>query len=257
MRKWGQGNSLEAEEEDYFNKSDEEDSPKVVKPSVISPSVNMLKRKRGKFFPGPSSTAPKQLRPSIPRQPMQSLVDYGDDDEEDITNAASANNDQLKSVSVNSPPNKPVDWFAGLQIPSPMASLLSSPNSGKASSPKRNPLDPLDEVDSDITEFLPDRLSASSPPRIGEKRRREDEEDEDEMLERLVKSKKPNVAANAQKDDLLPKSLGTGKMSGMLPSGPGKLKLKLGSTTSFSLASQLSPSPTSSPNNHEKDGDSG
>ncbi|GJJ07253.1 hypothetical protein Clacol_001453 [Clathrus columnatus] len=257
VRKWGQGNSLEAEEEDYFNKSDEEElPPKTANPPVISPSVNTLKRKRGKGFPGPLSTSPKQLRP-LARPPMQSLVDYGDDDEDDITNAASSSKNSGSSVNLDqsktmysSSSFKPVDWFSGLQMPSPVTS--SSPN--KTSSSKKSSFDSLDEIGVDIGEFVPNRLAETrSPPRIGEKRRRETEDDEDEMLERLMKSKKQNLASSPQKDDPTSKSSVISKMSSTPPlSGSGKLKLKLGLTTNFSLtpnsqsSSSPSPSPTSS-----------
>jgi protein phosphatase-4 regulatory subunit 3 len=191
VRKWGAGRLLDAEEEEYFNDSDDEDTSKLSTPTVpVSPLGSVtLKRKRGKGFTTAAlGRSPKQLRP---------LVDYEDEDDDDkleetpkIANSSKSSVDQ--SVKVN--------WFAGLQDEE---SAAFAPNL---------PRPPIVASQTSLDEILLDDV----PPRLGEKRRRDDD-DEDEMLERLVRSKRATVEKEESKSSF--------KAAG------GKLRLKLGNTT--------------------------
>ncbi|KAF8504224.1 component of IIS longevity pathway SMK-1-domain-containing protein [Gautieria morchelliformis] len=224
QRYWGQGRLLEAEEEDYFNNSDDEEPPKSSPWPPLSPlgSVNTLKRKRGKgFTAGPPL---KQSRPpSVAKsRPTQSLVDYDEDDDSEGSGGASSSkiSDPVAGtpgLPVLSPPRQ-IDWFSETQVlddPVPSKSAQNASQSG-------NHLDngpPSHRL-----------IRSDSPPRLGEKRRRSDDEDEDEMLERLVKSKKPSkkpsLGMSLEKED--------SKSASPKSATPGKMKLKLGAT-SFSM----------------------
>ena len=254
MRKWGQGRLLEAEEEDYFNNSDDEETPKTNNAwPPLSPlgSVNTLKRKRGKGFTSLSAGPPsKQARPMalVKPRPTQSLVDY-DEDEDAETSDRTPSSSKAEGPAIGklgltplSPPRQ-IDWFADTQglddsaspAKSAHSASPSSSGSGSSSGSSSHSRDPIS-----------DQLTRpESPPRLGDKRRRSEDEDEDEMLERLVKSKKPSHGApSPDKEDL--------KSPSPKPAAPGKMKLKLGAT-SFSLAS----SGGNPPDTAKKDVDSG
>ena len=166
-----------------------------------------MKRKRGKGFTTAAAVGrtPKQLRP---------LVDYEDDDDE-LGNIASSS--KLDKTSSATSPNETSlspkrDWFAGLQNEGPLSpSLLVSKGQTEA-------LNPFDEDKSMV-----DKTLTNSPPRLGEKRRRDEEDDEDELLERLVRSKRPSVGASADTED-------SPKVPPKIAAAPGKMKLKLGPT---------------------------
>lgn len=207
-RKWGQGRLLEAEEEDYFNNSDDEDAPKPGPSSLpMSPlgsgSVNTMKRKRGKGFTTTTTAAvprtQKQLRP---------LVDYDDDDDETGNIASSSKSDKTPTVpsTDSSPPKRLMNWFAGLPSEGPRSPSLTV---------AKGQTNPFEE---DKTMEIKSPALTDSPPRLGEKRRRDEEDDEDELLERLVRSKRPSVGSSADKEEKTsPKT-----------AAPGKMKLKLG-----------------------------
>lgn len=275
MRRWGQGRLLEAEEEDYFNNSDEEETTPT-KTSPWSPlislgSVNILKRKRGKGFTSISAKPPsKHSRPTpVKPRPIQGLVDYDEDDDSEGSSGASSSKihepASEKLLSSLSPPRQ-IDWFAETQaLDDPP--LSKNPHSASSSSSRQ------DHNSQHHSAFDPSPPPRSirpddSPPRLGEKRRRHDEDDEDEMLERLVKSKKPSLggglaaaaasspsSSSVEKEDVKSASLPKSAASG------GKMKLKLGAS-SFSMASASastsSPRPGGTPpENEKKDADSG
>ncbi|KAF8592690.1 DUF625-domain-containing protein [Ramaria rubella] len=233
LRKWGQGRLLEAEEEDYFNNSDDEDSSKTWPPISPLGSVNTLKRKRARGFIGSSGPSPKQPRPlnaALPRM-TRSLVDYDEDDDMDSDGASSSKlSEPAPGPPVSSPDahSRPIDWFSSSQPPASPKSPRDSTHSGSL----------LD----DGPPFSNRSTRSGSPPRLGEKRRRSDEDDEDEMLERLVKSKKQSLGPSREKEDA--------KSASPKAAPPGKMKLKLG-TTSF--LSSVPPSEVPP----DKDADSG
>lgn len=229
---------MEAEEEDYFNNSDDEEAPKTNSTwSPLAPlgSVNHLKRKRGKGFTAlPSGPPSKQLRSIAKSRSNQSLVDYDDDEETDSGDGASSSKivepAAMKLGFTPLSPPRQIDWFADTQglNDSPLKSPLGA-------TPKRTGMLLGDSPPADPSS------RSDSPPRLGEKRRRTDEDDEDEMLERLVKNKKPSLEKDESKAPS-PKS-----------AAPGKMKLKLGAT-SFSMASGSGGLP---PSTEMKDVDSG
>ena len=221
---------MEVEEEDYFNNSDDEETPKTTPswPPVSLASVNTLKRKRAKGFTRISgSPLPKQLRPAnvvIPRLPP-SLVDYEDDEAEGSNDASSSKIGDAagrRGTSPEAPTSRPIDWFSHSRTSEPAA--------------PRSPLD---------TPYDGFMRSVSPPPHLGAKRRRsEEDDDDDELLERLVRGKRRGRSSSVEREE--PKS------PKPKPTGLGKMKLKLGST-SLSLTS-----PSANPPEKEtKDGDGG
>lgn len=189
VRKWGQGRLLDAEEEEYFNNSDDEDTSKRNVPVSPLGSVG-LKRKRGRSFSTVAlGRSPKQLRP---------LVDY--EDEEDDGKVEEAPKSSSKTAAGDQPSAvKQVNWFAGLQEDD-VPPLPKGPTVPSQAPFERTLLD-------------------DSPLRLGEKRRRggEDDDEDDEMLERLVRSKRPAVEKEEPTKPSVPKVI------------LGKMKLKLGS----------------------------
>ncbi|EAU84416.2 nuclear protein [Coprinopsis cinerea okayama7 len=234
---------LDAEEEDYFNADDDDDANVISvnlqwqqqKPNTLLSSVPIsgIKRKRR---PGISAgTAgsvgkPGPLKPPQLRSPgLGSLLDYDDDDEE--SQEGESKDDTPTEVAIP---------------PTPHLSAASLP---KKQEPKPSQAEEDDDDDSQFFESLksgprsqspapPSGRNTLAPLRLGEKRRRN--EDEDELLERLRKSKKLDAGPGSKDSGQVAVGANRGK--------PGddplkKIKVKLG-PTGLSLALGKQPTPT-------------
>ncbi|KAF8214082.1 component of IIS longevity pathway SMK-1-domain-containing protein [Mycena galopus ATCC 62051] len=254
----GQGRTLDAEEEDYFNADEDEDDyiPPISQQQWVrslgggggrgSSPMPTLKRKRRVGAAGGALAAfQPNLAPKKPLPGLGQLMDYGDEDEEVHVNA-----DLLLPGGPSS--SSPTD-------------ASSSSNGPPPPPPKRASDD--DEEDNMLEALVRGKSPAARPgtptpgaARSGEKRRRSDgdDDDDDEMLERLSKAKEPDLGTQ--------KGAGAGGMvtrSAKLGDDPPlkKLKMKFGLGSSV-LGSSSSPSPspsapTSESKNGAKDGDTG
>lgn len=275
------GRNIDVEEEDYFNAEDEESdnhtpliSPQVgsrdlydENPPFISPHLRgrssppahtALKRKRRGAMVG------KGFRPqtlALPRTPpLKSLVEYRDEDEEDIGPPSP----KVPSVPISKAATTASQRSSPL---SPAADIPPSPRISHRQISSRPPPLPrrssLDDEDNLLESLLRSKSIAPSPSnappkassklsmpsiRLGDKRRRED--DDDEQLDILVnKSKRPDLGSRKEPE---PSSGRTNAVkSGEDP--PKKFKLTLRSiVTAVTQPSTPVPSEPSA-----KDGDTG
>lgn len=260
-RGWPQGRALDAEEEDYFNADDDEDfvpiisQPRSRNSGALSPLPNTTLKRKRRMAVGSSPTG---YRPPLKTPILGSLVDYGEDEEEEEIlpafdepkKLASSQGSQKssRSPSPEVPPASPKLSHRQIQIPS------SGPP------PKRQSKDEDDE-DNLLESLVRPRSRPQSPApgmmssstelmRPSEKRRRaSDDDDEDELLERLSKSKKPDLGT--QKDRVSFGGLGRTK-NGDDP--PKKIKVKFGATSLAVASSPSTPVPSEA---GAKDGDRG
>ena len=263
-RGWPEGRVLDAEEEDYFNADDDDDFVFVPNVSQWSrgalesspiPVSNALKRKRRAAI-GSSS---KGYRPPLRAPVLGSLVDYGEDEEEEDATPSTTKSGLSQTVSRSSRPPSP---DTALASPKPSHRQVP-PHQSIGPPPKRVSKDEDDE--DNLLEALvrpktrsqspaptprpqspgPGMMASMSslgPARPGEKRRRGDD-DEDELMVRLTKAKRSDVGT--QKG-------GVGRTkNGDDP--PKKIKVKFG-TGSLAVASPSTPT-SSKPS--AKDGDRG
>lgn len=261
MRIPSQSRLIEAEEEDYFNTDDDDTdfiphlaSPIFPRSPIPSPPLHMLKRRRRTGLNISTAFRPALTPPRTP--PISSLVDYGDDDDDDLEALVPVDTDFLTSIPSRREQNiqdQPV---------APSADLLSSPRLSSrqipSSIPPRRPF--LEDDEDDLLEALVRSKDSNSllsiatpktpdlglvPMRPREKRRRDD--DDDELLERLAsKAKRPDLRA----EKALPVSGGRGTRPG--DDLPKKITLKFGLTSLGTSSSLPSPSEASA-----KDGDTG
>jgi len=274
----GQGRTLDAEEEDYFNAEDDEEDyfPTISQQtwsrgggasSPMPMNVNGLKRKRRMGIAAGSTTkGPRQQNlPPLRASPLLGqLVDY-DEDEDDLGDdlllksvGKNNSNSTTSTVNAEAPPSSPK--LAHRQI-----SL--SPSNGPPPPPlKRSPND--DDEEDNLLEALvrpksrPESpapgmmasMTSLGPMRPSEKRRRDDGDDDDELLERLSKAKKPDLGSQ--------KGAGggavTGRTSGKNGDDPPKrLKLKLGSSLTAAATNLPTMPTTTASKTSAKDGDTG
>jgi protein phosphatase-4 regulatory subunit 3 len=275
------GRNIDVEEEDYFNAEDEESdnhtpliSPQVgsrdpydENPPFISPHLRgrssppahtALKRKRRGAMVG------KGFRPqtlALPRTPpLKSLVEYRDEDEEEIGPPSP----KVPSVPISKAATTASQRSSPL---SPAADIPPSPRISHRQISSRPPPLPrrssLDDEDNLLESLLRSKSIAPSPSttpskassklsmpsiRLGDKRRRED--DDDEQLDILAnKSKRPDLGSRKEPE---PSSGRTNAVkSGEDP--PKKFKLTLRSiVTAVTQPSTPVPSEPSA-----KDGDTG
>lgn len=260
-RGWPEGRVLDAEEEDYFNADDDEEFvPNVSQwsrgagESSPIPVSNALKRKR-RVALGSSS---KGYRPLLRTPILGSLVDYGEDEEEDV--APSTTKPGLSQAVPRS--SRPPSPDIAPVSPKP-SHRQAPPHQSTGPPPKRVSKD--DDDEDNLLEALvrpktrsqspapsprPQSpgpgmmvsMSSLGPTRPSEKRRRGDDDD-DELMVRLTKVKRPDVGT--QKG-------GVGRTkNGDDP--PKKIKVKFG-TGSLAVASSSTPA-SSKPST--KDGDRG
>jgi protein phosphatase-4 regulatory subunit 3 len=268
-RGWPEGRVLDAEEEDYFNTDDEEEYVFVTnqwprgagESSPIPASTNALKRKRRAAI----GSGPKGYRPPLRAPMLGSLVDYGDEEEEEegtisITKPGSSQT-ALRSLGSPSPEITPA---------SPKPSHRQVYTHSSTGPPPRRVSKDEDDEDNLLESLVRPKTRSQSPApgprpqspgpgmmvsmssigpiRPGEKRRRGDDDDE-ELMERLTKAKKPDVGTKKEK-------AGFG-IIGRTKKGddpPKKIKVKFG-TGSLAVAS--SPTTPTSPETGPKDGDTG
>jgi protein phosphatase-4 regulatory subunit 3 len=265
-RGWPEGRTLDAEEEDYFNADDEEEYVFVAnqwprsagESSPMAASNNALKRKRRLAM----GSGPKGYRPPLRVPILGSLVDYGDEEEE-----------EEGTISITKPgPSQTTPRSLGSPSPeitpaSPKPSHRQVYTHSSTGPPPRRVSKDEDDEDNLLESLVRPKTRSQSPApgprpqspgpglmasmssigliRPGEKRRRGDDDD-DELMERLTKAKKPDVGTKKEKAGF--GSIGRTK-NGDDP--PKKIKVKFG-TGSLAVAS----SPTSSETG-AKDGDTG
>ncbi|KZT62763.1 DUF625-domain-containing protein [Calocera cornea HHB12733] len=250
VARYGHGQSIESEEEDYFNGSDDEEE---IGPM---PAANGTKGQKRKTGPKGGTSGPTKS----PARPA-SLVDYEDNEDEDmekpgvegsLSSSLEPSHELLAAAHGADSPTvrhilrprplytngvKPSKGPPSPSLPVPsIARRRSSGGSGSESpdSPRngmRTPSPPPSRLGRKSPPPSPRASSldsSSSPPRPGEKRKR-DEEDEDDLLGTLDRSSKrrslgPDLGPEGGM--ALPKTIpipGTGK------DGEGKkMKLKLG-----------------------------
>ncbi|KAH7916787.1 component of IIS longevity pathway SMK-1-domain-containing protein [Hygrophoropsis aurantiaca] len=243
------GRNIDIEEEDYFNGDDDEAEtmPYITAPHLRGrpSSPGDLKRKRRGAL-----VASKGFRPTtvvLPKvHPLPSLVDYGEDEEEEIgpPPPESPPHTTPQAVTQDTSPNASVSPSAGIPL---------SPRLSHRQIPPRPPLPsrrPSTEDDEDNllesllrksgpqTSSIPLSKTLSKPPmapiRLAEKRRRE-EDDDDELLARVA-SKAKRSDLGAQKEDSQLGGRVAPTKTGDDPPKKIKLMLRSGSTprsTSF------------------------
>ncbi|KAG1752462.1 component of IIS longevity pathway SMK-1-domain-containing protein [Suillus paluster] len=275
------GRNIDVEEEDYFNADDEEgdnhaslissqvggrdpydENPPFISPHLrgrsSSPVHTALKRKRRGAMVGKGFRPQTLVLPRTP--PLKSLVDYRDEDEEEI-GPPSPKVPQApisKATATGSPRSSPL---------SPAADIPPSPRlSHRQISSRPPPLlrrSSLDEEDNLLESLLRSKSIAPSPSnasskassklsmpsiRLGDKRRREDEEDE--QLDLLAnKSKRPDLGP---RKDPEPSS---GRANAVKAGDDPPKKFKLALRGIVTAAPQLSTPVPSEPG--AKDGDTG
>lgn len=230
-RMWNNGRALEAEEEDYFNKDDDEDE-KSFNRSRNDSSIDTHRRKRQRIdlggfsigTSGPPSPSIQQTSTFSKASPLSSLMDYN---EEDDTFASSEPNENMKTSSLEdrsmAVPATPVLAHREIEVTQGAESKTSGNivlNQHLALKRIIYPIEPAMHPNLTDSLALPGESS-----RLGEKRRREDEED-DELLEKLMsKNRRSSLhSTGTETAQLLAKAapLRTGE------DGPKKLKLRFG-----------------------------
>jgi len=221
----GQNRFLEAEEEEYFNAEDDEDdsvlpsisqqsriptftsAPANTPTSVLSPdkminsnpNINLLKRKRREVGGSVGRTHRPPLRPPV----MRPLVDYGEDEDEDVGFPSDAT---IKMES-DRPGSTGLTGSGPKLAPSPIPSTAGLTLGGGP--PRRVPKkEDEDDEDAILESLVRGQTPAppgwrpapvprmASPPRLGEKRRRGNgggDDDDDELFSRLTRNKKQQV----------------------------------------------------------------
>lgn len=275
------GRNIDVEEEDYFNAEDEESdnhvaltSPQVgsrdshdENPPFISPHLRgrssspvhtALKRKRRGAMVG------KGFRPqtlALPRTPpLKSLVDYRDEDEEEIGPPSP----KVPSVPISKAPTTASQRSSPL---SPAADIPPSPRISHRQISSRPPPLPrrssLDEEDNLLESLLRSKSIAPSPSnapskslsklsmppiRLGDKRRRDD--DDDEQLDILAnKPKRPDLGPRKEPEP------SSGRINAVKPGEDPPKKFKLALRSIVTAASRPSTPVPSEPG--AKDGDTG
>ncbi|PPQ70709.1 hypothetical protein CVT26_014633 [Gymnopilus dilepis] len=271
-RHTGRGQDLA--EESYFQGDDDDDllppvGSQAQMPRSISPISPLIANNTGmkrKRRPGLTAT-PKGYRPPLKSPVLNSLVDYGEEDEEtESTDATSTAPEASGSGSAA----KAGDRVSSPQLPSgPLSpSLPSGPP------PKRTKNDDDDDNLLEALARTPRARSKSPSPILGpmrpsEKRRRTDDDD-DELLVRLSHSKKPDLKGQKEGSPLTPGGNNSKPKGGDDPPAK-KIKVKLGAIgmavassppTASSPASSTSTTPNSDADSTaskpgKKDGDTG
>ncbi|KAL0070111.1 Platinum sensitivity protein [Marasmius tenuissimus] len=262
-RAWpSQGRMLEKEEENYFNEEDDDDDSFI--PSISQqnwsrgsgassplPGTNSnlnLKRKRRMAIAGAiGNKVGRPLNNGPTRSPLlDSLVDYDDDDDSPLPlpskDASSTGPTPSSPKAVQRPgfsPNRPSKTLEADEEDDLLEAMV---NRSRPQSPAPGMMASMSQL---------------GPVRVGGKRRREDDEDNDELLERLTKSKKPESEKPKEAAGDAEDGFGAGtlakraKLSEEPP--PKKFKLKLGAAAMGNSASNTPP--PSEPD--AKDGDTG
>ncbi|PFH49248.1 hypothetical protein AMATHDRAFT_148063 [Amanita thiersii Skay4041] len=208
------------EEESYFN-GDDDDDDELLLPSISLQQrqsqrnatfvSNALKRKRRTTMG--VAVATKGYRPPLRTPTLPSLVDYGEDENEDEPSlgidpsSSSIGHPQLSSRSQSPAPTLPISTSPSDGSPSSsklMHGQVHSPTPSPSPPPPLRRPTSEDEEDDNLLEALartrsrpqtpgPGMMaSVMGPMRSSEKRRRGtgDDDDDDELLERLSKSSK-------------------------------------------------------------------
>ncbi|KIY73923.1 DUF625-domain-containing protein [Cylindrobasidium torrendii FP15055 ss-10] len=267
---WVNRSGLDIEEESYFNGDDDDDD---IIPAISTqwsrsgslPFANQrvsLKRKRnvgharnisGFSFPKSGLVDKEHKGKQKKKDGKASLVDY--DDDESSGDEIGPHESEQRTISPSPPPSLPdPDEFDDDETADEdekierMLEELHSQTSSRPESP------------------APGMMSTPALLRPGEKRRRDEDEDEDEM-ERLVKTKKPNVGSRkasapvkgtntngASKDAEGDDNMATGDDPPSQPPAK-KLKLKIGSLSTSTNSTAKAGDSESEPG--PKDGDAG
>lgn len=207
--------SIDAEEEEYFNGDDDEGdaAPPFISSAALASrtgsALNVIKRRRR--IPIAPSKLPRPQGLVLPRTPpLPSLLDYGDDDDEEIGPPSPEISLHVTPSKALSMGNSPTLLAPSMDVP-PSPRLAHRQISRPSSVPRRR----THEEDDNILESLLRRKGSPSSPslnepstrpnpksqlppiRLSEKRRREND-DEDGQLERLA-SKQKRADLGAQK----------------------------------------------------------
>ena len=260
---------MNKDEERYFSEDgpDDEDEPVhlISSPTITSKgNENLLKRKRAATGSNLRSS-PRPLHMALARAPPISLVDYGDEDDEDLGGFEDITgfNRRKMPVSPTGPPATPrlshrriiSQPFQPLPTPdeeedeedSLLEALVSKP-SGLSKLKSTTTKSPKPGSQFNITQMRS----------VGEKRRRDDDED-DGLLERLAtKAKRPSTGNGDGSGVTGVKNIGGGEEGAPIVGvgGPKKIKLKFGAASM--VAASPSPAATSvPPEPGAKDGDTG
>jgi len=258
--------SIDAEEEEYFNGDDDEGdaAPPFISSAALASRVgsplNAIKHRRR--VPIAPSKLPRPQGLVLPRTPpLPSLLDYGDEEEEEIGPPSPPEiSSPVTPLKVLCKENSPTPLSPSIDVP-PSPRLAHRQISRPSSIPRRRT---REEDDNILETLLRQKGSPSSPSlnepstksnlkslppiRLSEKRRREN--DEDELLERLA-SKPKRADLGTQKRD---EPLG-GRAAAMKPGDdpPKRMKVMF-RPLSMTVAQSTSPVP---PDPGTKDGDTG
>jgi protein phosphatase 4 regulatory subunit 3 len=262
---------LNKDEERYFSEDgpDDEDEPVqlISSPTIISKgNVNTLKRKRAGA--GLRSST-RSLHMAVTRSPpMSSLVDYGEDEDEDSLGGVNGV-DELAGFSrrkiTGSPTGPPATpRLSHRRIASQTFQPLPTPDDEDE---EDSLLEALVSKSPGPSKAKPNAAASPKPGSqfsigplrsAGEKRRRDEDED-DGLFERLATKAKRHSTGNGSGGGVSgEKCTGSSEEGGPVVGvgGPKKIKLKFGAA----LKVAASPSPTTSPVSSEpgaKDGDTG
>lgn len=238
-RTWGQGRTMDAEEEDYFLHSDEDEEQPQSQPRSPSPSAiprlasspvlgasGALKRRRlskpgiSAGVPSAGSAIPRPVgavsSPSKATNAFASLGDYVDEEDEETASVSSADG------AATPPPDSDVESVAETVI----AATTPTRTGVGSKIPVASPVKATSPVPGSGAGLAPAAV-VLSPGRPGEKRRRAEEGD-DEMLERLAtKSKRVSGAAAGAGEKTPTKGVGA-SVKKAAEEGAKRLKLKFG-----------------------------
>lgn len=225
-KKWGQGRGMEDEEEEWFNESDEDETPSPLWQSAQSSSPLVGKRKRLPKAGWSANASNGRHTPTLKvagNKPAP-LVDYDEDDENVSPTSPGVDSSRVSLTLRNRTP-------APIRLPT----LDNEVDNAHVRSTRSN-----------SPEGSSEELKI---PRLGDKRRRE--EDDDEMFERLAhKGKRQSLSGESDADDL---NLTAAKSASSGEEGTKKFKLKIASIGLNSVGSDS----TAGSEPGAKDGDGG
>ncbi|KAG6841834.1 hypothetical protein C0991_006241 [Blastosporella zonata] len=245
--------ALDAEEESYFNADDdEEDLIPVVSPSwpkapPLAASHTQLKRKRRSSIGGST----KGYRPPLRTPVLGSLVDYGDDDEDNDTRDRKplpVTNDGQRQAQPGSSRSPSPEIPASPKLAHRQVPLALPPKRANGDDDEEDLLESLARTRSRPQSPAPGMMASLESLRPSEKRRRGEDEDEDNGL-LIHKAKKQDMGT--QKERLGFGTIGRTKIG---DDPPKKMKLKFGATSLAVAATPSTPVPSET---GAKDGDTG
>ncbi|KAG9317314.1 component of IIS longevity pathway SMK-1-domain-containing protein [Chiua virens] len=244
--------SIDAEEEEYFNGDDDEGdaAPPFISSTAVAsraPSPLEVIKRRPRIAVAPSKL-PRPQGLVLPRTPpLPSLLDYGDEDEEEIGPSSPETSTRLTKKSSPSPLSPSLDVPSSPRLAHRQISRPSSIPRRRTHEDDDNVLESLLRQKGSTCSPKPNHKSQLPPIRLSEKRRREN--DDDEQLERLAnKPKRADLGSQRREESV-------GGRAAMKPGDdpPKRMKVMF-RPLGVAVAQSTSPVP---PDPGAKDGDTG